>query len=223
MDDPGLDVEEHCGALAGLARLNHWSASTRNVWLPIAELARENGRRQIRVLDIGSGAGDIPLGLWRKGRRAGLPLDVHGIDVSPKAVLYARSRAEACGASVKFYEHDALSNELPAGFDVVTSSLFLHHLDRERAIALLQSMARSWRSLVVVNDLARCARGLILAHVAARALTRSPVVRVDAPRSVRAAFTRSEVRGLASQAGLDGARVIRRWPCRLLLIWKRPA
>jgi hypothetical protein len=64
---------------------------------------------------------------------------------------------------------------------------------------------------------------LILAHVAARALTRSHVVHVDAPRSVRAAFTRSEVRGLASQAGLDGAHVIRRWPCRLLLIWKRPA
>jgi hypothetical protein len=44
----------------------------------------------------------------------------------------------------------------------------------------------------------------------------------DGPLSVRAAFTPSELRGLAQEAGLTGAKVSRRFPCRLLLEWKRP-
>ena len=55
-----------------------------------------------------------------------------------------------------------------------------------------------------------------------RVLSRSPVVHVDGPRSARAAWTVTELRGLAERAGLAGASVERRLPCRMLLDWSRP-
>ena len=57
--------------------------------------------------------------------------------------------------------------------------------------------------------------------MAGHLLTRSPVVRVDAVRSVRAAFTMAEVQAMSLVAGLNGATISRRWPCRYLLAWRR--
>ena len=57
--------------------------------------------------------------------------------------------------------------------------------------------------------------------LATRVLSGSRVVHVDGPRSVEGAFTALEAQKLAERAGLAGARVSRRWPCRYLLSWSR--
>jgi hypothetical protein len=84
-------------------------------------------------------------------------------------------------------------------------------------------MARLATRLVLVNDLVRGPAAYALAWLGTRLLTRSPVVHLDGPRSVAAAFTLREARELAERAGLHGARIDRRWPCRYLLAWRRPA
>ncbi len=221
MDRPDLDLPTHGRALAGLARLNWLSGSVRIVWPPVAELASRLGR-SLSVLDLGTGGGDIPLGLWRRARRAGLSVGIWGVDVNARAVEIARAHAGRAGAAVQFAELDVLTDALPGDFDVVVCSLFLHHLGDGDAVSLLSKMAAAARHLVLVNDLVRSRRGLWLATLAARLVTTSPVVWVDAPRSVRAAFTRDELRDLARAAGLTGATVSRRWPCRMLLEWRRP-
>jgi 2-polyprenyl-3-methyl-5-hydroxy-6-metoxy-1,4-benzoquinol methylase len=187
----------------------------------VRDLARKK-RTPLRLLDVATGAGDLPVALWRKARRAGIALTVEGCDRSPQALAYARRRAEAWGAAVRFFEWDALAGPCPDGYDVITCSLFLHHLDEEEAVRLLGSMAASAGSLVLVNDLRRSAAGFVLAYVGTRVLSRSDVVHVDGPRSVEAALTVAEVRHLAERAGLAGASVAQRWPCRFLLRWRRP-
>ena len=91
--------------------------------------------------------------------------------------------------------------------------------------ALTSVALREGRTLFAMrdqNDLARGWTGLTLAHVGLRLLTRSPVVHFDGPRSVEGAFTPAEALALAAKAGLKGATVARRWPCRFLLTWERP-
>ena len=61
-----------------------------------------------------------------------------------------------------------------------------------------------------------------LCWLGVRLLTRSPVVRVDGPLSVRAAFRAEEIGAMADSAGLDGARLTSHWPQRLLLHWTKP-
>ena len=221
MDRPDLDEALHVQALRGLERINWWSGSSGILWPAVRALARRLQPQPMRLLDVATGAGDVPLGLWRKARRAGIPLQIEGCDRSPRAVAHARERAAAAGAEVRFFQADALAGPLPARFDIVTSSLFLHHLAESEAVNLLREMATAARHLVLVNDLRRGLSGFLLAHVAGRILSASPVVHVDAPRSVAAAFTPAEALELARQARLAGARVRRRWPFRFLITWSR--
>src|SRR5205814_2373026 len=162
-----------------------------------------------------------PIALWKRALRAGLSLNIHGIDFSPRSVEYARQKAAKTNAPVTFECRNALVDDLPSDFDVVMCSLFLHHLNNHDAVIVLKRMAAATRCLVLVSDLRRNRFGLFLAYAAGHLLSRSPVVHRDAVRSVRAAFTPDELQQMAAQAGLDGALITRRWPARMLLQWKR--
>jgi 2-polyprenyl-3-methyl-5-hydroxy-6-metoxy-1,4-benzoquinol methylase len=221
MDRPDLASEEHRHALRGLARLNRISNSVGVVWPAILAAARE-AKGPLRVLDLATGGGDVPLGLWRRACRFGLTLDILGVDVSPRAVEIARERARSAGTTVRFATLDVLTDSLPREFDVILASLFLHHLGEQQAVGVLAKMAAASRQLVLVNDLVRSRRDLLLVALGARLLTTSRVVWTDASLSVRAAFTVEELGILAQAAGLQGATIQRRFPCRMLLQWRRP-
>jgi 2-polyprenyl-3-methyl-5-hydroxy-6-metoxy-1,4-benzoquinol methylase len=221
MDQPGLDEGRHVQALRGLERINFWSRSAALVWGPLADLARDEGGRPLRALDLATGAGDVPIRLWHRARRRGLPLQVEGCDVSPAAVAHAAARAEQARADVRFFVWDALHGPLPTGYDVLVSSLFLHHLSDEQAVDLLRRAAEAAGRLVLINDLVRSPAGWLLAYLGTRLLSRCDVVHTDGLRSVEAAFTPDEARSLAERAGLTGARVWACWPCRFLLTWRR--
>ena len=220
MDDPALDPAEHRRALAGLARINRWSDSAGLLWPAIRELARSLGRT-VRVLDVATGSGDVPLDLWRRAKRTGLSVELSGCDISEVALAEARKRASAATADIPFFPLDVLSAGLPSGFDVVTCSLFLHHLDEPDAVTALRKMREAAGSLVLVNDLERGRFNYAAVWVVSRLLSRSPVVHADGPLSIRGAFTTDEVRGMAERAGLTGADVRAKFPCRLLLTWRK--
>jgi 2-polyprenyl-3-methyl-5-hydroxy-6-metoxy-1,4-benzoquinol methylase len=221
MDQPGLSEEQHFHALRGLERINRWGFSARVLWAPLRVLAAEAPGRPLRVLDVATGAGDLPIRLWHKARRAGVALRLDGCDVNPQALAFARRRAAEQQADVPFFSLDVLNDPLPSGYDVLLSSLFLHHLDDGPAVRLLRNMAGAAGRSVLINDLVRSPLNFALVYTATRLLTTSRVVRIDGPLSVQAAFTLAEVRDLARAAGMAGATVTKRWPCRFLLNWKR--
>jgi 2-polyprenyl-3-methyl-5-hydroxy-6-metoxy-1,4-benzoquinol methylase len=223
MDQPALDTVLHRTALRGLARINHISASDSILWRPIERLAYQNPRRTLRVLDIGTGGGDVLLRLCRRARRANLGIEIAGADRSETAVEYARLQARRERARVEFFQLDVLKNSLPSGFDVIFCSLFLHHLETLEAIELMRRMAHAAGTMMLINDLVRSRLGYLLACIGTRVLSRSPIVHVDGPLSVRAAFTIDEVRQLAAQAGLQGIKLSWQWPFRFLLEWQRHA
>src|SRR5206468_513816 len=92
MDGSDMAGARHALALRGLERINAWSGSARILWPALARLARENSAG-IQVLDVATGGGDVPIGLWHKARRARVPIQLHGIDRSPSAIEHARRRA----------------------------------------------------------------------------------------------------------------------------------
>jgi 2-polyprenyl-3-methyl-5-hydroxy-6-metoxy-1,4-benzoquinol methylase len=222
MDDPALDAGEHRRALAQLARLNALAAGHRILWPHLRALAQNPSRPDIRILDIATGSGDIPIRLARLAARAGLTMHIDGCDASEVALAGARSRSRRAELEMNFTRLDAIADTLPGDYDVVMCSLFLHHLGDDTALDLLYRMRCAARRLVLVSDLVRSRAGYALAWGVPRLLTRSRVVQVDAVRSVEAAFTPEEFRILATEAGMDGATVARHWPQRMLLKWCRP-
>lgn len=221
MDRPDLDPGVHHRALRGLARINRWSRSVAAIWPVVESAARQTRGRPVRVFDLACGAGDVLVGLWRRAAKAGVPVALDGCDVSPVALEHAARRAAEAGVVVRLFQADALRDILPDGYDVVCTSLFLHHLADDEAVAVLGRMKRSTERVVVVDDLLRSPAGYALAWVGTRLLTRSRVVHTDGPLSVRAAYTVPEVRRLADAAGLTGAAIRRHWPYRFLLTWSR--
>jgi 2-polyprenyl-3-methyl-5-hydroxy-6-metoxy-1,4-benzoquinol methylase len=216
MDQSGLDTIKHRSALAGLRRLNFASGVCHQLFRELSRYSRFRGVANLRVLDIASGGGDVPFGLWKLAKRRGLDLRILGLDVSAAACEFATEQCRPAGCSILFEQCDATCDVIPSGFDVVTCSLFLHHLTCEQAANLLMKMAAAGR-LLLANDLRRCAAGYLLAHLACRFLTRSPIVRYDGPQSVANAFTATEMRELCVAAGLADATVQKIWPCRMLV------
>jgi 2-polyprenyl-3-methyl-5-hydroxy-6-metoxy-1,4-benzoquinol methylase len=221
MDDPALDELQHRHALRGLRRVNSFSRSTAILWPAITAVAQQLAGQPVRILDIASGGGDLAVGLAERGRRTGINLDIHGCDISPLAVQHATELAVQHQLdNVQFLTVDAIHGTLDGPYDIVMCSLFLHHLPEDEARCLLKRMKELASQRVLINDLRRTRAGYVLAWLGCRLLTRSPIVHVDGPLSVRAAFSLDEVRQLAEECGLSGATLTTHWPQRFLLDWR---
>lgn len=219
MDQPELDSAAHDAALEGLARLNRVSRSATTIWGQVKTRMRQDPARKWRLLDVASGAGDVAVKMAQLAARAGYSLDVEGCDFSDRAVAHANRRSRESNASARFFRRDVLADGLPEGFDFVITSLFLHHLDPDDAVALLKEIGAKARSLGVVSDLRRTKLGYAMAVIAGHGLTTSKIVHTDGPLSVKAAFTIPEAKMLARRAELEGRCSVRPiWPQRFLMM-----
>jgi 2-polyprenyl-3-methyl-5-hydroxy-6-metoxy-1,4-benzoquinol methylase len=221
MDDPTLDEVVHRQALRGLARVNAISRTAQVIGETVIRQLGADPGQHLRLLDVACGGGDVTIGIARWAKQHGLSMDVVGCDISPVAVKDATDNSVRRESDVTFMQWDVLQDGLPDGFDVIVCSLFLHHLSKDDAGALLRELREKAARLVVASDLIRSRWGYFLAWWGCRILTRSHVVHFDGPVSVRAALTIAELEQLASEAGMQSPQIVRSWPARMCLVWKR--
>lgn len=195
--------------LADLARLNALPGGRRASIDAVARLA--TGTRDITVLDVGTGAGDLPLAFARHGWR------VLALDADPAVAALAREWT-AGEPRVRVVEGSASDLPLPDNsVDVAHASLLAHHLDPADAVRAFAEMARVARHGVVVNDLRRGVVPLLATGVVVAALGRCRTTRHDGLLSVRRAYTPAELAELLEAAGL---RVVHRsapWMPRVVI------
>jgi len=222
MDQPGLDDKTHHHALDGLRTTNAVCRVARVLWRCIVETcALPSDLQPLRILDIAAGGGDVLIGVVKLAARSGLSVEAHGCDINPTAVQHAQKAAENAGVfTATFSRLNALADRLPDGYDVVMSTLFLHHLSEKDARTLLRRMADSAHQCVLIDDLRRNRLGYFYAWAGARLLTRSHIVHTDGPLSVRSAYTMAEMGQIAAEAGLRNVQFRRHWPERFLMTWK---
>lgn len=217
MDDPRLPAAEHEHALRGLSRLNRISGVAGAMYRQIRHYAADQPNEPLRILDVASGSGDLPVYWARRARKREIPLQITAADVSSVAVEEQQRRASEAGVKIRSLQLDCLTNELPAEFDLVTCSLFMHHLEESQATKLLQQMHAAAARAVLVCDLERSRLNLALISIASRLVTRSGVVHTDAVLSVNAAFTRTEFKTLAEQSLGTSVTMTSMFPCRFAM------
>jgi ubiquinone/menaquinone biosynthesis C-methylase UbiE len=207
LDGPLDDRAALVGNLRDLARANRHLGGVELSARAILALAP--GRADISILDVGTGAADIPLALIERGRAAGRLVRVTGVDDRPEvleAATLADRRVTATG-ELKLHVADGRSLPYPdATFDVVHASLLVHHMEPDGARRLLAEMARVARLGVVVNDLVRGRVAFLGAWMLSRLATRNRLTRNDAPLSVRRAYSVAELTALMAAAGLQVER-----------------
>jgi len=203
LDGPLDDAATLRGNLRDLERVNRWLGGTNLSARGIDALA--GTRESLTVLDVGTGAADIPAALMARAARRGRRLHVTGIDSRPEVLSAAVDRRPDLGQTEGLELHVVDGRSLPypdRSFDIAHASLLLHHLDPAEAVALLREMSRVARRGIVVNDLLRGRLAWLGAWSLSHLATLNRYTRHDAPLSVRRAYTVTELTALIAAAGL---------------------
>ena len=217
LDDPGAEPEAVRTSLTNIARSNRLFGGTAAVLWGLDRLLGDRpAAPALSLLDLGTGAGDIPAAARAWGRERGIAVGTLGLERLRPAATLARGDALpvvlGCAGALPFR---------PRSVDVVTISQVLHHCDAPSAVALLRAATAIARRGVVVADLLRSTTAALLFGVASRALGFDRHTRVDGATSVARGYAPEELRALCVDAGVaadvtvrPGWRVVAWWRAR---------
>ena len=204
LDGPLDDPVALAANLRDLRRINRLLGGTRLSRQALGALVGQR-TEPLTLLDVGTGAADIPASLVTRPLPDGPRLTVTAIDsraeVLAAAIAGRADLASLDGLHLALGDGRALQDP-DRSHDVVHASLVLHHLEPDEAIRFLGEMSRVARLGVIVNDLARSRLAWMGAWLLGHVLTGNRLTRHDAPLSVRRAYTPSEMRSLMTEAGL---------------------
>jgi SAM-dependent methyltransferase len=206
LDGPLDDERALVGNLRDLARLNRFTGGTRLSQRAIAALDIDRDDAATTIVDVGTGAADIPMTLLAAARREGRRLTVTATDSRVEILAAARLARPKLGSTPGLELAVADGRGLPfadGAFDVAHASMVVHHLDPEDAVAFLRELRRVARRGLVVNDLVRGRLNWLGAWLLIHATATSRFTRHDGPLSVRRSYTRLELLDLVAAAGLE--------------------
>jgi ubiquinone/menaquinone biosynthesis C-methylase UbiE len=215
LDQPDIPRRELERSLYDLEVANRWLGGRRAMLRHVLPLVGET----FDVLDVGCGSADTLRALSEHASRNGCRIGLTGVDTSASILEIARSR-NLGSSEMDLIQAGATS--LPfddSSFDIVVSSLVLHHLAPNDVVAALQEARRVTRSRIVVTDLVRSHMAFASALIVGTFVF-GKLSRYDAPASVRRAYTPVELLSLANEAGLKDCRIFK-GPVRMALVYDK--
>lgn len=154
----------------------------------------------LRVLDLATGSGDIPRLVVDYARKIGATVTVDAIDQQSSTLEIARGLS-ADYPEIDFKQGDALSFGQEAEYDVVLSSLVLHHFDEPTAVRMLERCRHLSRRFVLVSDLRRGFLATVGVYFLTALIYRDAMTKADGRLSAARAFSFREFASLAERAG----------------------
>ncbi len=214
LDSDACSPADVAATLQDLGRVNRWFGGVSTTQKMVERVAKATGVKRLSLLEVAAGSGEVPELVREKLARRGISLDVTLLD-------RARSHLPERNHSVV---GDALG--LPFGdaaFDLVSCSLFAHHLDTQQLAQFVREGLRVSRRALLINDLIRHPLHLALAF-AGFPLMRSRVAWLDGLTSVRRAYVPDEIRHMIASAfprGTVQAEISRNYLFRMgVIVWK---
>jgi ubiquinone/menaquinone biosynthesis C-methylase UbiE len=221
LDGPGVDERLLEGSLRDLSHYGALLGWTHLAVRDIARIASQQGLRRFSVLDVGTGAANIPIALAGWARRNGCEAQITASDVSERMLSVARLNC-ARFPEISLEQQNALAlTYADQTFDLVFCQGLLHHFAPDEAQKLLSELARVARRAVIVTDLQRNLPLYLAAWLFMHVVVRNPITRQDGLASIRRAYTPGEALALAEQAGLCAVRLHTAFRFRQALIWQR--
>ena len=215
LDDPDADTELVRTNLSNIVRANRWLGGRRALYQGLSRaLAGVPRGSSLSLLDIGTGAGDLPAAAVDWGRNRGLTIVPLGLERIPSAARVAAQTGlatfVACASSFPLR---------PKSVDIVLVSQVVHHFHRAAAAELLAECDRLARRAVIMVDLSRSTMAQVAFRLGGYLLRFDDVTAVDCVTSIQRGFTRREVESLLEFAGIEG-HVARVAPYRLVATWR---
>jgi ubiquinone/menaquinone biosynthesis C-methylase UbiE len=197
-DDLGTPAEV-AASLKDLRWFNRWFGGIATTRQLFEAATKSMGRTHFDVLEVASGDGFLIETITNELGRAGIQLSTTLLDRALSHLPVNGRMRKVTGDALRL-------PFLDSSFDLVSCSLFLHHLSPDQAVGFAGEALRVSRHGVLVHDLVRHPVHLALAY-AGLPLYRSRITRNDAPASVRQAYTTTEVAGFFRNAGAQHVQV----------------
>lgn len=212
LDEPSLPFAEAERSLGDLGRINRLllgALPLKRTLLP--RLGRWSGPR--RVLDLGTGTGEVAADLARAAARRGAPLKVVGVDLKLRHLVIGRRS----GSDQLRIVADATTLPFRDGvFEWSFSTLFFHHFEADSNRRVLAEMRRVSRAGAVVVDLRPSRLAVRLLLIFFNLIGASEVTRHDGKVSFERSWSLADVARLT--AGLPVRELRRRFPFRWSLV-----
>ena len=199
-------------SLRDLCRINRWFGGVSTTRSLIQQVAARTGKKHLSVLEVAAGHGEVPQLAARELAKRGIEIDVTLLDRMHSHLLPGDHSIVADAMELPFPDDS---------FDVVSCSLFAHHLEPSELKRFAAEALRVSRSALVINDLIRHRLHLALVY-AGFLMMRSHISRVDGVASVRRAYEPEEIRGLlSSEARSQSIEISRHYLFRMgVVVWK---
>lgn len=210
LDSDSGSPQEIRASLADLRFANRWFGGVSTTCDLLLRVARAAGISKLRVLDVGAARGDIAAPTVARLARQGIAVSFVLLDRSLSHMNGNRNSVVGDALALPFADQS---------FDVVTSSLFLHHLEPAEIQQFIEEGLRIARVAVTINDLRRHPVHLALIYAAFPIFSR--LTRHDAPASVRRAYTVSELAQILSETPAQRVELTKHYLFRMgAIAWK---
>jgi 2-polyprenyl-3-methyl-5-hydroxy-6-metoxy-1,4-benzoquinol methylase len=218
MDDLQITGPDLHQALRELDAINYLLGGNYVTLNALAKLLDEQSPRQLEIVDIGCGSGDMLKRIRKLLERRQLDALLYGIDANPNVVRYAINHTP--GACRIHYEAmNIFSEEFQRRkFDIVTATLFCHHFTDDQLVGLFRKLKDRGRVGMIINDIHRHWFAYHSIKWLTRIFSRSAMVKNDAPQSVLRAFHKSELEDILKRAGISEYHIRWCWAFRWQVI-----
>jgi len=211
LDTDSGTPDEVSSALADLRRVNRWFGGVATTEWMLRRVAQQLGKSSLSLLEAASGSGYVPQICKQRLARNGVKIEITLLDRSPSHLRNGHRAIAGDALALPFRDDN---------FDMVSCSLFAHHLGPPDLARFVNEGLRVCRDAVLINDLVRCWPHLALVY-AGLPLYRSRLTRHDAPASVRQAYTVEEMRALLRKTRASRVEIRRRFFFRMaVIVWK---
>jgi len=171
----------------------------------------DSGKEEVKVIDVGSGSSDILIAAKNKFSQ----LKIISVDKNLRALIGSDNSLEKINSDA--FELPFKTNSC----DIVHVSLFLHHFNENEIQKLLKEFLRISKKGIICNDLQRSYLALAGIKILTLIFSKSKMVKNDAPLSVKRGFTKSELKNLLHDAGVNNFVIKWKWAFRWMVVIKK--
>lgn len=214
-DQPAALLRED---LRNLRAINRHLGGYQSVMKGLGWLVGKEQWKNISLLDIGAGSGDVSVFIARWARRMGIGARLVALEPNQVTLQVAMEQTRAW-LEIALVRGDGCAPPFRLGaFDIVLASQLLHHFTEEKIVALLRRWSELAKKAIIVGDLVRHPLAYHGIRLITRLVTRNVMTLNDAPLSVRRAFTLEEWHELFERAGVGPFRLVSVFPFRMVAV-----
>jgi 2-polyprenyl-3-methyl-5-hydroxy-6-metoxy-1,4-benzoquinol methylase len=193
MDDFSISGKILYKTLDTLANINKWLGGNKVTLYGLKKLIKNHPKNEpITIIDLGCGGGDILRKVSEYGKKEGYLFKLIGIDANKDAMDYARDISKDY-PEISFVACDVFSEAFELlEYDVVLTTLFLHHFKENQIINMLSSLKNKAKLGIVVNDLHRHPMAYYLFKLVCVTIKNTMIIE-DGLTSILRGFKRNEL------------------------------